>query len=183
MALARMTEIGSSTPLTYGEGDFIGVEASATTSTDHTGFNEAAAFTYEFHTDLQNEHYTNGVHNSLRLARGVLAATWDGTNYVVGAKSYVQTTAGVVTRGGGFSINRLGAGDLTITLTNAVTAGPTMVVDLTTMYEDSSNAHYRVRVFRHTYTSTTVFNIRRYAGTTIAAMALADGPFHIMIHS
>lgn len=185
--LYPVTQPGSTTaPLTYGEGDFIGIEADATDLTDHVGFNEVADWTTRFDTALQREHYPNGVHNTLRVGRCILILDWDGTTMNVGDDSYLQDTSGTVTRGGGVAtVNRLGAGDYQITLAHALTTGPTMLVDLTPAEYSAATsfAVQPVHVMRHTYTSTTVFNLRRYQGSGVDTEALADGHIHVILHT
>lgn len=168
---------------TYAEREVFGLEPPASSRSDLAGANEQLRYLRSVSDWALVEHDANGVHATLQIPRALLLAAWDGSSYTVDPDSYSmgtrQADAAV------WTITRVGAGELTIdlgasyALPSAATYG---VHDVSPSEVDqATGAQMFVKAQLRTRTSATKFGIRRWSGTTRAAMAMADGPFAIAV--
>lgn len=187
MSLTPIRRLGSSSPYLVAGGDFIGVEAAPTGSTDHTGLNEAARWTIDVRATVDVEHYAEtGVHNTIRVPRALIVAFWNGSTYEVTADgSFCQDTSGNVTRGtAAAALSRVADGQIDVTLAHAMPSATYRIKDATFGLNDAGygiNAT-RVHVLLESLTSSTVFRIKRYEDPDFATLAAADGSFTIAVY-
>lgn len=89
--------------LTYTHRDTIGVEAPGALPSDWTGWNEGAEWTERLAGAWGQEHHPAGVHNTLKIARGLIRCLCDKTTaiptYFAAADSYLQDTNGAIAFG------------------------------------------------------------------------------------
>jgi hypothetical protein len=180
VTLTPIRRVGSTSPQTYAQGDFIGTETSPTGLTDHRGFNEVADWTVRAYETLLIEHYDNGVHNSLRVPRALIIGNWDGALYTTTFQCYAQSTAGVVTIGTtAATLARPVAGEITVTLAHALPSSAYRIKDISV---STANAGPRVHVYLVSITSTTVFRLRRWEGDPFDSMVATDGDFAVAVY-
>jgi hypothetical protein len=180
MALTPIRRVGSTSLYYVAQADFIGVEVAPTGSTDHRGFNEALDWTVRLGDVLEQEHYTNGVHSTLRIPRAIVVGGYhDVLGYSEFWGSYVQSTAGAVTYGNAAVTLAAGggAGQITVTLATAMPSSTYRVVDMA--YGGSGN---RVFVNLTSITSTTVFSLTRWEGGSFSTAAATHGDFAVAVY-
>lgn len=182
--------VGATTPRAsnvqaYVDGATYGVQAAPVgTSDDMRGINEDIRFlrdAYEWATD---EHDVNGVHDTLQIARGMLLVEYDANlaAYTVLGQSYLLGTHEHEAPGL-FTIASASPGEITVTLATALpSATAYAVADLSPSIYDGTDNFLFVRTQLRARTSASVFTLRRWEATTVAGLALADGPFRILIY-
>lgn len=180
---------GSTDLLLYRERDYYGVEQPAAALSDYRGPNEIFDWTRRARSAALVEHYGNGVHNTLKIARALLVINCNpgSTTYSFDPSSYIQSTTGLIQTGAAVgSIARTGVGALTITLAYAMPSINYGLLDFTCPYwttdYNQQNITQWSRVWLRARTSTTAFTVRRYSWTSFAAQALSDGFMRFAIH-
>lgn len=184
MALTPIQVVGGTALLRVAERDFVGVEANPTGLTDHRGVNEGFDWTKRAGDIFQIEHDAYGLHDTLRVARAVLLLTYDGSAYTVHAPSYLQNTTGTVVRGSACvaAIATPGAGQVGITLAAALPSTSYLVKDLTGCVDWTTEVMEQVNVNLLSITSTTVFSVTRWAGTSFSTATQAHGRIAVGVY-
>jgi hypothetical protein len=195
--LDPMHLLGSADPLYYAELDYAGLETLgwSVAPADFSGFNEIVRFSRDSYDWLLVEHFANGVHKTLKIAKAVIYLNYTGSPGLLGTYavstdlSYLQDTAGGYLEATTLvaTLVRLGAGQVQVTLSSAVASTGYQIQDLTpgvavkpvytagTGVTTSSAAYARSWLI--TATSTTVFVLQRREWTDwTALMSNADGP-------
>lgn len=182
--------VGTTTPtssnlLAYLDGQTYGVQAAPVgTSDDMRGINEDFRFLRDAYDWAMVEHDANGVHDTLQIARGLLIVEYDDNlaAYAVQGHSYLLGTYENEAPGL-FTISSASAGEITVTLATALpSATAYAVADLSGSIYDSTDNFLFVRTQLRARTSASIFTLRRWQATTVGGLALADGPFAILIY-
>lgn len=169
----------------YVDGQTYGVQAAPVgTSDDMRGINEDIRFLRDAYDWALVEHDANGVHDTLQIARGLLIVEYDDNlaAYTVQGQSYLLGTHEHEAPGL-FTIASASPGEITVTLATALPSATAYgVADLSPSLYDATDNFLFVRTQLRARTSASIFTLRRWSGTTVAGLALADGPFRIAIY-
>ena len=174
--------IGSIEPLTYAVRNVRGVEPLAASPTDRSGFNEEAEFTARADKALRNEHTSVGIHTGWKFPCAIINILWDGTTYSIADDSEDRGVIHGTTSIG--SLASTTAGVINVTLTTALPSS-TIMVHTADAYSYSyyATADKIIQTVLKSITSTTVFQIYRWYGSSLTTLALTDGACSIAVWS
>lgn len=190
LPLLPVLTVGATTPSAanvqaYLDGQTYGVQAAPVgTSDDMRGINEDFRFLRDAYDWHMVEHDASGVHDTLQIARGLLIAEYDDNlaAYAVQGQSYLLGTHENEVPGL-YTIASASPGEITVTLAAALpSATAYAVADLSGSLYDATGNFLFVRTQLRARTSSSAFTLRRWESTTVGGLALANGPFAILIY-
>ena len=163
----------------YAIRSFRGGETPAAAPADRRGFNEEAEWTGRGDAAMNAEHDADGNHATIKIPYGLIRLIWDGANYdwhwdrrSSESRSLQYSAIG--------TLNQTGVGVVEVTLTEAL---PSSVRLGTCAIDEWIDGIGFVRTIRGAITSASKFEVKRFAGATIAALAAADGDMSFTIVS
>jgi hypothetical protein len=198
LPLRPIAPIGDPTnPLYYQELDFLGLETGwAAEPADFTGWNELTRFSRDAYDLLTFEHFANGVHNALKIAKFVLYASYEpnGNVYKINKNlSYAQDANGVWSHavGNEATLTRVGAGNVTVDILYNMPNALYRLFDATPYYIkplqgfDTAVVSNYARCWIVAITDANTFRIKRKTWASFGGAGVTDGvdgDFCILIH-
>ena len=165
----------------YAIRSFRGVETPAAAPADRRGFNEEAEWTGRGDASMNAEHDEAGNHDTIKIPRGLLRLIFDVTitdyDWHWDRRSSESRSLQYSAIG---TINRTGVGVVEVTLNEALPSSVRLGACAIDEWIDGIGF---VRTIRGAITSASKFEVKRFAGATIAALAAADGDMSFTIVS